>query len=129
MNVLCICLRVVIAVARQPYTMFYARLQGALPAQLSTLQTSLLLRLVAESSEPADRGRQPDSGIWRPPELAALLSSVRSFLGVYCIKELDVINLLQSAGAPRSLLFVGGLRSSLQKASTQPTLLQRPLLQ
>lgn len=43
---------------------------------------------VAESSAPADRGRQPDSGIWRPPELAALLSSVRSFLGGYCIRSL-----------------------------------------
>ena len=83
---------------------------------------------VAESSAPADRGRQPDSGIWRPPELAALLSSVRSFLGGYCIKELDVINLLQSAGAPLPLLSVDCLCFSLQKASIQASRLRRRFL-
>ncbi|KAK9838187.1 hypothetical protein WJX81_007485 [Elliptochloris bilobata] len=62
-------------------------------------ERELLDIFLAESSGPADtRGRQADGGIWRPPALPELLSSVRSYLGVYCIKELDVMNVLKAAG-------------------------------
>lgn len=54
----------------------------------------------AESSSTAASGRrQSDTGIWQPPPLQDLLQSVQRFLGVYCIKELDIVNLLDSAGA------------------------------
>jgi len=51
----------------------------------------------AESS--GGRGRRAEAGIWQPPAPADLARSVRNFLGVYCVKELDVVNFLESAGA------------------------------